>query len=296
MADLGAPPADPQTGPPRPAEHAPVQGTLARDVPGERADRDVTFSIEDEGHGYDVFGANATWVARAERLLSPLYDSWFRVRSSGAHHIPTRGPAILVANHGGTLPFDATMLWADVLRHTRPRRVLRPIADHFVQGLPFVGEFGARTGSIGGTLANVRRALSHGELLLIFPEGVPGIAKKPGHRYELLEFRVGHAELAIRHRAPIIPAAVVGAEEQMPVMGRLPVHWFGIPHLPLPFSLIPLPVRYHIRYGEPILLHEEYRPEEADYPEVLDRATERVKIAVQALIRDELRERRGLFR
>src|SRR5678815_4202898 len=107
------------------------------------------FAIVDEGHGYDVFGANAAWVRRAQAVTKVVHDRWFRVDSNGAHHIPAEGPAILVANHGGTLPIDAVMLWTDVLARTG--RLLRPVADHFVQRLPFVGTLTARTGSIGGT-------------------------------------------------------------------------------------------------------------------------------------------------
>lgn len=250
--------------------------------------------LHDGGHGYDIFGANPAWVRRASGAASLLYDYWFRVISTGAEHIPDAGPAILAANHSGTLPFDAAMLWADVLR--RKNRLLRPIADHFVLSLPFVGTLSTRAGAVNGTRENVRRLLEDGELLLVFPEGTPGIAKSFRRRYRLCAFRVGHAEFAIRHRVPVIPAAVVGAEEQMPQIARLSIHPFGAPHVPICATPFPLPVRYHVRYGAPVRLHDDYRPESADNPEVLDEAAGRVKAAVRALLREELRMRRGVFR
>jgi 1-acyl-sn-glycerol-3-phosphate acyltransferase len=254
-----------------------------------------TPSIDDAGHGYDVFGANADWVLRAERAGAFFYEHWFRVISKGSENIPATGPAIVVANHSGTLPVDATMLWMDVLRHTDPARLLRPIADHFVLNLPFFGTLATRTGAVGGTRANVKRLIERGELLLIFPEGVPGIAKKFRSRYELAPWRVGHVELAIRHRVPIIPVAIVGAEEQMPLIGSLPVHAFGIPHVPIPLTPLPLPVRYHIRYGRPIALYDRHAPASADDPEVLEGQAARVKAAVQTLLESARSERTGVF-
>jgi 1-acyl-sn-glycerol-3-phosphate acyltransferase len=252
-------------------------------------------AIADAGYGYDIFGANADWVRRAERAGAFFYEHWFRVDSHGHGNIPTAGAAIVVANHGGTLPFDATMLWMDVLRRTNPTRLLRPIADHFVLRLPFFGTFATRTGAVGGSRANVRHLLERDELLLVFPEGVAGVGKNFRHRYELAEWRVGHAEFAIRHRVPVIPTAIVGAEEQMPQLARLPVHAFGIPHLPIALSPLPLPVRYHVRYGAPVYLYEEFPPGAADEPEVLDIAAARTKAAVRTLLESTRRARRGVF-
>jgi 1-acyl-sn-glycerol-3-phosphate acyltransferase len=250
--------------------------------------------FRDAGHGYDVFGYEPLHAACALSALKLLYRRWFRVRSHGAEHVPAQGPAILVGNHSGTLPFDAMMLWTDVV--LRRRRLPRPVADYFVPSLPFLGTLYARGGVVGGTAGNLRVLLDAGELLMIFPEGVPGIAKPFRERYQLQDFRVGHAELAIRHQAPVVPVGIVGAEEQMPQLARLPVHAFGIPYLPLPLTPLPLPVRYHLHYGEPLRLHEGLRPEDADDPEVVRRAAERVRHAVQALVNRGLRLRKGVFR
>lgn len=252
--------------------------------------RSVPFN--DAGYGYDLFGLEPTHAALALALLEPLYRCYFRVRSYGADHLPATGPAIVAGNHSGTLPVDGLMLWVDVL--LQRQRVLRAVADYFVPGLPGVGTFMARGGMVEGTRGNLRVLLESGELVLIFPEGVPGIAKPFWERYRLRPFRVGHAELAIRHRVPVVPVAVVGAEEQMPLVARLPAgSW--LPYLPVPVVPVPLPVRYHLRYGEPLHLHTGLRPEEADDPEVVRKAAERVRQAVQALVDEGLRQREGLF-
>ncbi|MBX3251838.1 MAG: glycerol acyltransferase, partial [Myxococcales bacterium] len=124
--------------------------------------------------------------------------------------------------------------------------------------------------------------------------GVPGISKRYSERYELREFRTGHAELAIRFGATVVPTALVGAEEQMPQLARLPIPLFGAPFLPLPATPFPLPVRYHLRYGAPIRFEEP--PTRSDEPAVIRRAAARVQEAVAALLDEGLAERKGIFR
>jgi 1-acyl-sn-glycerol-3-phosphate acyltransferase len=291
---------------PGPASTAPPAPSVPRSLLGRAGLRLVSelvagplehlrsIPFRDAGHGYDVFGYEPLHAAASLSLLERLYRYWFRVRSYGVERLPAQGPTLLVANHAGTLPFDGFMLWTDVV--LQRRRLPRPVADHFVPALPYIGTLFARGGVVGGTAGNLRVLLEAGELLMIFPEGVPGILKPFRERYQLRDFRVGHAELAIRHQAPVVPVGIIGPEEQMPQLASLPLHAFGIPHLPLPLTPFPLPVRYHLHYGEPLRLHEGLRPEDADDPEVVRRAAERVRQAVQALVARGLRLRKGVFR
>lgn len=253
--------------------------------------------FRDAGHGYDAFGLHPDYIAFGLGLTRWPYEDYFRVISDGIHHLPTEGAAILAANHSGNLPIDGMMLWHDVLRQSNPARVARGIADHFVPSLPFIGTLFARGGMVGGSRGNARILLEAGELLMIFPEGVPGIVKPWSKRYQLQKFRVGHAELAIRHRAPIVPIGIVGAEEQMPSLfsskrlGRS----FGIESVPIPILPVPLPVRYRIYYGEPLAVQDEYPPEAADDPTVLNAVADRVQQAVAELLQRGLEERKGIF-
>ena len=264
-------------------------------TPALRARVDA-FPLADRGHGYDALGLSREGVARALRLAMPLYERWFRVESRGVENIPREGAAILAANHSGALPFDALMLTLDVALRSSPPRLARPIEDSFVTHLPFINTLFSRAGAVGGSRGNVEAVLRAGELLLIFPEGVPGISKPFRERYRLQEWRVGHAELAIRHRVPVVPVALVGAEEQMPLLFRIPLPRFvGIPHFPVTLVPFPLPVRYHVLYGEPIALHERYEPASADWPEVVEEASLTVRDAVDRLLQEGLRTRRGVF-
>lgn len=259
----------------------------------EDLQRIESLRIRDAGHGYDAFGLHRDFVALGLALAHGLYDDYFRVLSFGAENIPKEGPVILAANHSGTIPVDGMMLWVDVLRQAG--RVPRPVADHFVPALPFVGSFFSRGGVVGGSRGNARALLQGGELLMIFPEGVPGVGKRFSDRYKLQEWRVGHAELAIRYSAPVVPVALVGPEEQMPQLFRLERvgKLLGLPYLPVPATPLPLPVRYRVLYGPPIPTDRDYRPEQADDPAVVREASMRVRDAVAALIAEGLRRRGG---
>jgi 1-acyl-sn-glycerol-3-phosphate acyltransferase len=248
----------------------------------------------DAGHGYDEFGLHPPTAKWGLRALGPVYKHYFRVKSHGGEHIPQDGPAVIAANHAGMLPLDAIMLHLDVVANTDPPRWPRPAMDMFVPLMPWVGTFFQRCGAVAGSRGNFRRLLESGEILLAFPEGVPGIAKPIWKRYQLQQWRVGHCELAIRHSAPVIPAAIIGSEEQWPQLGRIDgIKLFGAPYLPIPATPLPLPVRYRIYYGEPIPLHEEHSPEEGDDPNVVAAAAARVKDAVAALIERGLADRKG---
>jgi 1-acyl-sn-glycerol-3-phosphate acyltransferase len=264
-------------------------------LPEDERKRLAGLVYRDAGHGFDAFGLHPDVVALGEALTKPLYEKYFRVQSHGAENIPVTGPAILAANHSGAVPVDGMMLWADVLRHTQPPRVPRAVADHFVPMIPMLGTLFARGGMVGGSRGNAKALLEGGELLMIFPEGVPGIAKHFRDRYRLQDWRVGHVELAIRHRAPVVPVGIVGAEEQMPQIGRIPISVMSMPFIPITLTPVPLPVRYHIHYGAPIPIPELYRAEQADDPAVVREASARVKAAVQALLDRGVRERPGIF-
>jgi 1-acyl-sn-glycerol-3-phosphate acyltransferase len=253
--------------------------------------------FHDEGYGFDVFGLYPPALASMVNASNAIYERYFRVDSAGAQHIPASGPAILVANHGGVLPVDAAMLCLDVLRRTDPPRIPRAVSDHFVPRLPLISTLFARLGVVSGTRANVRRLLARDELIAIWPEGVSGPAKRFRDRYRIQNWRVGFAELAIAYRAPVIPVAVIGAEESWPVIAKLRgVHVFGAPYLPIPASPVPLPAHYHIRYGAPLHLDHGRVVADAADPEIVAAAALQVRAALDQLVGETRRARHGVFR
>jgi len=225
---------------------------------------------------------------------APIYERYFRVASYGSEQVPAEGAAILVANHGGTLPVDAAMLCMDILRSSARKRIPRAICDHFVARLPVVGTLLSRCGTVSGTRANVAHLLERGELIAIWPEGTTGPAKRFRDRYRIQAWRVGFAELAIRYRAPIVPVAILGAEESWPLMTKLGLHWFGAPYVPVPAWPVPLPTHYRIQYGTPILLGDDAR--DADDPEIVAAGAARVRAVIERQLQDLRMARRGIFR
>ena len=255
----------------------------------------LVIDFHDEGHGFDIFGLHPPTLENATAAARPLYDHYFRVDSVGADQIPVSGPAILVANHGGMLPIDGAIMCMDVVRRTG--RIPRAIADHFVPRLPMISTLMSRVGVVSGTRANVKHLLERGELLAIWPEGVSGPAKPFRERYKLQRWRVGFAELAIRYRAPVVPVAIVGAEESWPLVARLrSLRLFGAPYLPIPLSPLPLPTHFHLRYGEPLHLDLDLSPSDADDPEIVFGAAARVHDALEELLAGALARRPGVFR
>lgn len=265
-------------------------------VPEEELARVDAAVLDDLGHGHDAYGMSRDGIAVGLLITHHLYHHYFRVQSHGADRVPADGPVVVAANHSGMLPLDALMICADLLRHGPPGRVPRAVVDYFVGQIPLVGGVFARAGAIGGARANVHGVLDRGGLVVIFPEGTRGIGKGFRHRYELQRWSEGHVELAIRHHAPVVPLAVVGAEEAWPQLGRIDgVHLFGAPFVPLPGTLLPLPARFHLWYGEPVPVHEAHAPEEASDPEVVRAAAVQVRQAVEALIAQGLAARSGVF-
>jgi 1-acyl-sn-glycerol-3-phosphate acyltransferase len=277
----------------------PMPPLLARTIAQSRLDAETLAYVDqlplpgDAGHGYDAFGLHRDFVKLGLCMTKPIYDSYFRVQSFGHDKVPRTGPGVLASNHSGTVPTDGMMLWTDIV--LKAGRIPRPVADHFVPTLPVVGTFFARGGMVGGSRGNARALLGAGELLMIFPEGTPGIGKHFRDRYKLQKWRVGHAELAIRHGAPVIPVAFIGPEEQMPQIARLDRlgKMLGLPYMPIPATPLPMPVRYRIHYGDPIPTDRDYRPQDADDPDAVAEAAARVGDAVQALIDEGLRQRGG---
>ncbi|HEY5658316.1 MAG TPA: lysophospholipid acyltransferase family protein [Myxococcota bacterium] len=243
---------------------------------------------------YDRFGFSPDALRSAFPLFRALYRAYFRVKSEGHRHLPVKGPAILAANHAGLLPFDAAMAIVDVAIHTDPPRLLRTIVDHWAGTLPWVNVFYARMGQVVGTRENCADLLDEGQLLLVFPEGIDGVRKTIAHRYRLQHFRVGFVEHALRAGAPIIPTAIVGSDDQAPILYDIKplARRLGLPVAPVtptfpwlgPLGLLPYPVRYRIVYGEPLRFHERFGAESANDVRLVRYLTNQVRRTVQQLL------------
>ena len=177
-----------------------------------------------------------------------------------------------------------------------PPRVIRAMVEKYVQTLPFASYLFARWGQITGTPENCKRLLEDDEAILVFPEGARGIAKPFTQRYQLQEFGLGFMRLALETHTPIVPIAVIGAEEQIPAVNlKSLARLLGAPAIPLsmapPFLPLPYPVKYRIYFGEPL----EFTGDPDDEDEVLEEKVKRVRNEIQSMIRFGLKERRHIF-
>jgi 1-acyl-sn-glycerol-3-phosphate acyltransferase len=253
----------------------------------------------------DEFGFDPLFAATIEPFLEFLYSVWWRVEASGIEHVPASGPALLVANHSGVLPYDGAMIKLALHDHHPQRRECRMLMLDMFALLPFLAPLLTRHGEVRANPDNAERLLRRGALVGVFPEGVKGVGKAFLDRYKLARFgRGGFVRLALRTGAPIVPCAVVGAEEIHPVVAR--ADWIGrplgFPYFPLTptfpwlglLGFVPLPSKWSIDFGEPFVL-DEYGPEQADDPIVVNRISEEVRTAVQAMIDSRLARRRSVW-
>jgi len=250
--------------------------------------------LSEGGAPYDRYGFSPVAAQAAFPFFHALYRGWFRVRSEGHERLPVEGPAVLAANHGGLLPFDGAMTVVDVLLHTDPPRLPRAVVDRWAGTLPWVNVFFARVGQVIGTRENVMDLLDDGQLVLVFPEGMHGVRKNVTQRYRLQRFHVGFVEAALRSGAPIVPMAVVGSDDQAPILfdlstlaRRLSLPFFPVtPTFPWlgPLGLLPYPVSYRIVYGEPLCFHERFGPEAADDAQLVRYLANQVRREIQGLL------------
>ncbi|MDJ0853447.1 MAG: hypothetical protein QNK04_34205, partial [Myxococcota bacterium] len=100
---------------------------------------------------YDRFGFSPEVTRNAFPWFQALYRYYFRVKSTGHENIPKSGPAVMVGNHAGLLPFDAAMGVVDCVLNTDPPRLPRAVVDRWAGSLPWVNIFYARVGQVIGT-------------------------------------------------------------------------------------------------------------------------------------------------
>nr|WP_245667956.1 lysophospholipid acyltransferase family protein [Actinomadura macra] len=235
-------------------------------------------------------------------LARALYEHWFRVEVSGLENIPAGG-ALVVANHSGTIPVDALML--SVAVHDHAGRDLRLLGADLVYQVPVLGHLSRKAGHTLACPADASRLLGKGELVGVFPEGFKGVGKPFTDRYKLQRFgRGGFVETALRADVPIIPTAIVGAEEIYPKIAELRplARLLGLPYFPItptfpllgPAGLVPLPSKWMIRFGEPMPLAA-YDADSADDPMTVFEITDHVRENVQQMLNETVLRRGPAF-
>jgi 1-acyl-sn-glycerol-3-phosphate acyltransferase len=209
------------------------------------------------------FGFDPKFLETTVPVLEFLWAKYFRVRLTGMENVPDDGPALLVANHSGGLPYDGAMLMHAMHAHHPAHRPLRPLVANFAFQSGWMRPVVARIGGVRASMQNALSLCRNGQILGVFPEGLRGVGKLYRERYRLTYFgRGGFVRLARTADVPIIPVAIVGAEETHPVLAKLTrlAQPLGLPYIPItptfpllgPLGLLPVPTKWSINIAEPI--------------------------------------------
>lgn len=243
-----------------------------------------------------------------EHLFQPslrvLYRDWFRTEVFGTENLPEKSAALVVANHSGTVAMDALMLSVAVHNDHPARRHLRLLGADLVFRMPFLSELARKNGATVACAPDVERLLGNGELVGVFPEGFKGVGKHYADRYKLQRFgRGGFVSAALRTGQPIVPVAIVGAEEIYPMLGDIkPVaRLLGLPYFPVtptfpwlgPLGMVPLPSKWLIEFCPPIPTAD--MSDLADDPMVVFNLADQVRETIQQTLHKLLERRPDPF-
>ena len=260
------------------------------------------------------FGFDADFLNKTAPVLEFLWSKYFRIRLTGMENVPSEGAALLVANHSGGLPYDGAMLIHATHCHHPAARPLRPLVANFAFQSSWMRPVVARIGGVRASMQNALALCKSGQLIGVFPEGLRGVGKLYRERYRLTHFgRGGFVRLARLAQVPIIPVAIVGAEETHPVLAKLTrlAAPLGLPYIPItptfpllgPLGLLPVPTKWSIKIGAPILFppagpkqegSQEASKEEGSKEETLEMA-EMVRSKLDHMIAELLAARRSVL-
>lgn len=263
------------------------------------------LSLKVRSEEVDPFGYDPIFDKFVSPIFEYLYSRYWRVETYGISNIPKSGPALLVGNHSGGLPYDAAMLKMAISREHPTHRDLRFTVEDFLFHLPFLGSLMNRFGGVRASQENAQRLLDEGMPVVVFPEGVKGLGKLYRDKYHLARFgRGGFVKLCLRTGAPLVPVAFIGPEEIHPMIYRetqlasllrvpyIPVTWtfpwFG------PFGLVPLPSKWSIHILPPIDFSS-YGPGAEKDRVLIYKKTQEVKTLIQDTIVDKLKDRRSIW-
>jgi 1-acyl-sn-glycerol-3-phosphate acyltransferase len=242
--------------------------------------------------GYDPWGYNEDTFKIALGVVKLIYDKYFRVTAYGLENVPPNGRLLLIPNHSGQLPIDGFLVGVALATNPHGPRVARAMIERFFPTVPWLGNFLNAIGGVIGDPSNCGKMLEMDEAIIVFPEGVRGSGKPFRDRYKLQRFGNGFMHLAVNHKAPVVPVAVIGCEETMPALLNIKplAKLLGIPYFPLLPVYFPLPARVSIHFGKPM----QFGPGPYTEAQAAEQV-KKVKEEVRKLIARGLKQRKSIF-
>ena len=202
----------------------------------------------------------------AKNLFRNINDLYFRPEFIGfdvpAQRNNPEKPLIYFSNHSGmAFPWDAMVLTGGLLlKYNREftdavRPLTSPMLSQSVLMNPFLADnFWKNAGAIDATFLNFETMMNYqNSNLLVYPEGVPGIAKGHPRRYQLQRFSSSFIHMSIKHRTDLIPVHTVNGEYINPynfksdLLNKI-VNKIGIPFLPVGFMTLLIPFQPWLFY------------------------------------------------
>jgi 1-acyl-sn-glycerol-3-phosphate acyltransferase len=253
----------------------------------------------------DAWGRSEHMREIARTIYDPIYRHWFRAEWEGLEHVPRNGGALIVANHAAAIPSDAPVIMHGI--ETELSRPVYGLAENLLRSLPLIGTIWSRVGGVAAHPDNAYRLMHDDhQLVLVFPEGTKGTGKLYRDRYKLHRFgRGGFIEIAMRSGVPVVPIAVVGAEESMPIVWKSPrlAKLLNIPYFPVTANMLLLgplglvgyfPAKFRLRVLPPV--HFDVEPDQERYSRsrVMD-ASDHVRQHIQEALYDMLRTRKSVW-
>ena len=228
----------------------------------------------------DEFGHDAALARWADPLWTMLSTVYWRLEVENPSVVPEQ-PCVFVCNHGGAIPIDGPLL-ADAVRRERPMAApVRWLLEDEVFNAPLLGRLFNRLGAVRASRENALALLSRGFSVAVFPEGAAALNQEAGLRDRLGPFgRGGYLRIAHEVGARVIPVAIVGSKETMPLLGRLPFPWKASSSFPI--TLPPLPKKWRVHLEEPIDVREALGRDLS--VEAVGKLNERVKATIQAAL------------
>jgi 1-acyl-sn-glycerol-3-phosphate acyltransferase len=201
-----------------------------------------------------------------EERLVPLVEwliraGYFSFDVEGQEHVPSDGRAVYAQNHAGWFPLDAFFVGLGVRRAAGPTHIPFFATAEAALALPVLGGLLRRAGAVPATwFRRPERLPPEIRACGFFPEGVPGNTKPFWEAYRMRPWNRGFVRVAAALDLPIVPVAVLGGEECLPVAWTVrllqPIvgSAFG-----LPLALVPLPARWRVVFHAPVLIRERRR-------------------------------------